>query len=155
MWGTRRRLGIVQAAVRFTPTHVGNTDTLPSAILMYSVHPHACGEHSAVILCILLRIGSPPRMWGTPLAPPEACRACRFTPTHVGNTDSLGGLRPPQTVHPHACGEHAPLCFVPRFAFGSPPRMWGTLVPFGHSGVQERFTPTHVGNTMCDALISV
>ena len=88
-------------------------------------------------------------MWGT-LAENfrRHCRS-RFTPTHVGNTtvtcSSSGGL----AVHPHACGEHGLWAQTLDLLGGSPPRMWGTPNDGLQAGWLGRFTPTHVGNTIC------
>ena len=130
MWGTRANLRDVKGGWRFTPTHVGNTTESVRMI----ADPN----------------GSPPRMWGTRRADGLKTTKGRFTPTHVGNTDDsqAPAARPP--VHPHACGEHYPTQPGPAAAPGSPPRMWGTLVPQARAKRSWRFTPTHVGNTAAD-----
>src|SRR4030042_1963114 len=98
--------------------------SVPTA--MVSVHPHACGEHYSASSGRTVRYGSSPRMWGTRLLGQCVLTLQRFIPTHVGNT-LLEGLKDrKQTVHPHACGEHASVASLDAFAFGSSPRMWGT-----------------------------
>ena len=115
MWGTHslRVFGICW--LRFIPTHVGNTPATGATRSMWSVHPHACGEHGEENRYMFNIIGSSPRMWG-------------FIPTHVGNTFHLYTTLLVQTVHPHACGEHiiSYSCYI--VSSGSSPRMWGTLV---------------------------
>ncbi len=91
--------------------------------------------------------GSSPRMWGTHRGPGCPALLARFIPTHVGNTWT--GTQPvtPISVHPHACGEHISITLRMDRSAGSSPRMWGTL-PLCHGGrSEERFIPTHVGNT--------
>ena len=112
---------------RFIPTHVGNTESFALFSVIISVHPHACGEHYSAASCPFVGSGSSPRMWGTPCLTPRHVRNHRFIPTHVGNTRprTREGVRP--AVHPHACGEHIPLCMFGSFGGGSSPRMWGTL----------------------------
>ncbi len=46
MWGTRRPFLSSTKAIRFIPTHVGNTRTVGPASYDLAVHPHACGEHT-------------------------------------------------------------------------------------------------------------
>ncbi len=148
MWGTRRcRLGFALPP-RFTPTHVGNTlgrshDKTPD-----SVHPHACGEHLRSGRCRLANNGSPPRMWGTRPLAALGTQDSRFTPTHVGNTCQSGNRTNFAKIHPHACGEHVAIQRTGPGPHGSPPRMWGTPDVAVVANRDQRFTPTHVGNTL-------
>src|SRR5687767_838990 len=65
MWGTHERRGPFARHDRFIPTHVGNTTTSNPSQRLGSVHPHACGEHSAIVNSVKTLFGSSPRMWGT------------------------------------------------------------------------------------------
>ena len=71
----------------------------------------------------------------------------RFIPTGVGNTSSNLPRCSGGPVHPHGCGEHAPLRFYGRHDAGSSPRVWGTLCFFAPAKILRRFIPTGVGNT--------
>ena len=133
---------------RFIPAHVGNTRERRSQREIRPVHPHACGEHQNRFGLILRFLGSSPRMWGTPANQPRLGKYIRFIPTHVGNTPQTTPLTSPQTVHPHACGEHRPSVHPPNDPDGSSPRMWGTQVPQLSGPLGTRFIPTHVGNTI-------
>ncbi len=95
--------------------------------MIQAVHPHACGEHFINDINGDLANGSSPRLWGThhrrndgPLFGGSSPRLWgthirvihavyqrRFIPTPVGNTlhGAISGRQ--QSVHPHACGEHA------------------------------------------------
>ncbi len=86
MWGTLIGSACVMGALRFIPTHVGNTGGYICWNSHSPVHPHACGEHSSVEICTRLDIGSSPRMWGTRERQGWRDKARRFIPTHVGNT---------------------------------------------------------------------
>ncbi len=86
MWGTRRISRIDGFKYRFIPTHVGNTSLMRKRGTNHTVHPHACGEHTAAPDLTDAEIGSSPRMWGTPDRCSSARRPGRFIPTHVGNT---------------------------------------------------------------------
>ena len=147
MWGTPFRDVCSCYFSRFIPTHVGNTSRNPARSNVCPVHPHACGEHTSRRFEILLSVGSSPRMWGTLEYDPEALAEARFIPTHVGNTPSHIPNRRMGTVHPHACGEHPRLARRFLFFFGSSPRMWGTPTHHYEHWTQNRFIPTHVGNT--------
>ena len=87
-------------------------------------------------------------MWGTRALSPAAQLIARFIPTHVGNTGWHIETRANRTVHPHACGEHAPREEHQTMERGSSPRMWGTRVRRNPGRGQARFIPTHVGNTL-------
>ncbi len=51
-----------------------------------------------------------------------------------------------QTVHPHVCGEHAPLPSPSPPDCGSSPRVWGTWRRGRPGNSPHRFIPTCVGN---------
>ena len=106
MWGTLPRRRDLSGRDRFIPTHVGNTLPGRFRIGHTSVHPHACGEHTAAPVLTDAEIGSSPRMWGTREPIRQRLEVHRFIPTHVGNTWSTASASTPVTVHPHACGEH-------------------------------------------------
>ena len=107
MWGTHEGEVPEHLQDRFIPTHVGNTVRGIRAECIWTVHPHACGEHAAIAACTCSGHGSSPRMWGTPASgSPEVDRP-RFIPTHVGNTRTGRGSSTRCAVHPHACGEHS------------------------------------------------
>ncbi len=76
----------------------------------------------------------------------------RFTPTHVGNTKIPGINRVRGTVHPHARGEYGGATGSGWNAHGSPPRTWGIRTGPQPETLAERFTPTHVGNTMASCV---
>ena len=148
MWGIPADLHENHRSGRFTPTHVGNTLSCFGHGMTGSVHPHACGEYKPGVAGEDGAAGSPPRMWGI-----RHYRAVRhippgFTPTHVGNTSRTGSGNGISSVHPHACGEYADGDRDDPQHAGSPPRMWGIHVQLLHAHVRQRFTPTHVGNTI-------
>ncbi len=92
-------------------------------------------------------------MWGTHEPVRLICPGERFIPTHVGNTLQHFGHKIPQSVHPHACGEHPSRTRRRSNNLGSSPRMWGTRgwIDAGFGGT--RFIPTHVGNTYSKVFI--
>ena len=106
-WGTLRSTRIAGVRPRFIPTPVGNTSAVRSANHQCPVHPHARGEHTWCRASELPLAGSSPRPWGTRCPWPSSPTWCRFIPTPVGNTFSCRRGRCPDTVHPHARGEHA------------------------------------------------
>ena len=126
LWGTPEQDRGRGHALRFIPTPVGNTDydiaTWPST----TVHPHACGEHTATSITPVTAAGSSPRLWGTPEKRAATTGPARFIPTPVGNTSIQSLIPDTHTVHPHACGEHACGSEVIPPTPGSSPRLWGT-----------------------------
>ena len=127
---------------------MGNTTVRLGYKHFCAVHPHACGEHYAYGYSIVGISGSSPRMWGTQMYGLTYNDRLRFIPTHVGNTDEAHRTKNPSAVHPHACGEHISVRFLPTTYSGSSPRMWGTLISDLRDSVNGRFIPTHVGNTL-------
>ncbi len=152
MWGTRGGRMTTFTLSRFIPTHVGNTTRDDGSFICGAVHPHACGEHMRGNGRFRIPCGSSPRMWGTHRFVDRICRINRFIPTHVGNTGPITVSYKPVPVHPHACGEHSPKGQMILNSNGSSPRMWGTLKGGEWLFHQNRFIPTHVGNTPADPL---
>jgi len=148
MWGTLLYTPGGEEVDRFIPTHVGNTPAPCSHWERCPVHPHACGEHLAVLFFSLLAAGSSPRMWGTQHLDVFIRISVRFIPTHVGNTPPTPTSAIWGAVHPHACGEHMAWMMARSPVGGSSPRMWGTLNAVKVTFLESRFIPTHVGNTL-------
>ena len=86
-------------------------------------------------------------MWGIRPQGGPLTRSARFIPTHVGNTLTLLTRGGPTTVHPHACGEYKKPISTPTIKGGSSPRMWGIRGWNREAENNDRFIPTHVGNT--------
>ena len=111
---------------RFIPTPVGNMMRASMRGVNLTVHPHACGEHSATHTPTASHTGSSPRLWGTLSRRRIRRPISRFIPTPVGNIPTASVTSSLISVHPHACGEHNCRC----------PRCHGL----------PRFIPTPVGN---------
>ncbi len=125
-WGMPLVNTFPNAALRFTPTRVGNA-------------PRVLNRH-------LSPSGSPPRGWGMPWNCARWQPCLRFTPTRVGNAASVLSNVKHWMVHPHAGGECVGGIGRYEQSTGSPPRGWGMRkwnLP-GH--FMHRFTPTRVGN---------
>jgi hypothetical protein len=105
-----------------------------------SVHPHACGEHTARLRPPSPPRGSSPRVWGTRRGSISPGDHDRFIPTRVGNTKPNCNSSPTYSVHPHACGEHGTKTCPGLSTAGSSPRVWGTL--FTSSSPERTFFPT-------------
>ena len=127
MWGIPYLRNFPHLAIRFIPTHVGNT-------------PVEGIEHEQ-------NSGSSPRMWGIRMPGTRLRSSARFIPTHVGNTNAPANFNTTVTVHPHACGEYTSSGVIVSSHSGSSPRMWGILLRAGMVQKSVRFIPTHVGNT--------
>ena len=132
---------------RFTPTHVGNTLCSVYLEALVKVHPHTRGEYVTILCEQDSYRGSPPHTWGIRTRRSRHICWGRFTPTHVGNTQSQQCTRHCQAVHPHTRGEYLGKVWVWSMNDGSPPHTWGIHVLEFTSGDSVRFTPTHVGNT--------
>ena len=165
-WGTAGRPSWSGRGSRATPTHVGNGPPPHPAPGTHPGHPHTRGERTRRSVPFALLCGPPPHTWGTVPelnARVRACRATpthvgngyrnppapvstRATPTHVGNGKKAGPEKVQQAGHPHTRGERfkgfvAYLCID-----GPPPHTWGTGNKRPGGGGSSRATPTHVGN---------
>ena len=125
-WGIHLPVLAGAVYVRFTPTHVGNTQLGPvQPVLLGGSPPRTWGILSPAGAASRPTNGSPPRTWGIHQHRPLLPRHIRFTPTHVGNTAAVRFSASTPAVHPHARGEYSLLRTRPTPPFGSPPRTWG------------------------------
>ena len=147
LWGTLQGQDPGRLNPRFIPTPVGNTYSAAAEREQASVHPHACGEHTARLQIIVPYCGSSPRLWGTLGLAIERSVTLRFIPTPVGNTSNSWPSGSEMAVHPHACGEHMGFSMLCLMGRGSSPRLWGTPAQASQSLPPRRFIPTPVGNT--------
>ncbi len=147
VWGKRRHAETLVALVGITPTRVGKTLTTMRPANPWQDHPHACGENLHHHDTHLGLLGSPPRVWGKPVANSIIRRLNGITPTRVGKTKLIGNRTILFRDHPHACGENRDPVADDAGADGSPPRVWGKLVGFSIARVELRITPTRVGKT--------
>ena len=146
-WGIPVIHRIHQAVIRFTPTCVGNTSSMPSGWGAKAVHPHMRGEYKVLDKIAVLDIGSPPHAWGIRDSQTSGYQWFRFTPTCVGNTCTASARSSSLPVHPHMRGEYLAICGISEYHAGSPPHAWGILIELPQEVEDERFTPTCVGNT--------
>ena len=86
-------------------------------------------------------------MWGIPTVDNVIGLHVRITPTCVGNTYSVSSPNAAHKDHPHMCGEYFITCSQTVVTLGSPPHVWGILRRFQFRILQNRITPTCVGNT--------
>ena len=147
MRGTPLNVIFFKPHPRFIPAHAGNTGDARCNSEAGTVHPRACGEHSATSSKITTRFGSSPRMRGTRERSRVRHEALRFIPAHAGNTLLIGYAGLPSAVHPRACGEHIFFFSSAIRSSGSSPRMRGTQRPGVERPRPRRFIPAHAGNT--------
>ena len=165
--GTPRLVRLVPGIPRFIPAPAGNTEGVPRLIGAHAVHPRACGEHEERGPLVAAPVGSSPRLRGTRGGAGKNPDRQRFIPAPAGNTRRSPRRGRQCTVHPRACGEHAPHpkqwntppgssprlweyatgeARVMRFV-GSSPRLRGTRAS-GYAAYQSRrFIPAPAGNT--------
>ncbi len=145
--GTHRHRAIKSIAIRFIPTHAGNTLSFLAVPPAPTVHPHSRGEHWVKNYPAGLHCGSSPLTRGTPPRWNCVFRVGRFIPTHAGNTPAFVASACRIAVHPHSRGEHFFRAGRRVLNRGSSPLTRGTQP--GESAGQSpgRFIPTHAGNT--------
>ncbi len=127
MRGTRCRQLITSQTNRFIPAYAGNTMIAIEFIVIFTVHPRVCGEHTFHNDDSHEKNGSSPRMRGTQHSEYLELTRERFIPAYAGNTSSSTDGGKSKTVHPRVCGEHQYDAWLFSSSCGSSPRMRGTL----------------------------
>ncbi len=112
-----------------------------------TVHPHACGDYLHQAELEGGEVGPSPRVWGLPAHPGGGPGRCRSIPTRVGTTAPRSPPRGAGPVHPHACGDYAPLLHLDHLVVGPSPRVWGLRKGSSFGGGPGRSIPTRVGTT--------
>ncbi len=133
---------------RFIPAPAGNTSPAMHQSPALQVHPRACGEHSPFPRPFFDRVGSSPRLRGTPPFDARERSFRRFIPAPAGNTSSSYVTTEKYTVHPRACGEHVGQQLLRAIAGGSSPRLRGTQPLLVRILSLMRFIPAPAGNTV-------
>ena len=167
LWGAPAPGHASSRAPRVIPTPVGSTCFAPCCNKRLPSHPHACGEHPAILpitppvnessprlwgarlecgFCNLPRESSP-RLWGARRQRLQASSRGRVIPTPVGSTRVPGTRCRADSSHPHACGEHLLLFAVREVNPESSPRLWGARGERSQAPPPVRVIPTPVGST--------
>ena len=110
-------------------------------------HPRACGEHVVSLYLPYALAGSSPRMRGTHGRLHQRQRPDGIIPAHAGNTCCRESMSRCSQDHPRACGEHEWASPAERDAWGSSPRMRGTLDVECRGQRLHGIIPAHAGNT--------
>ncbi len=71
---------------RIIHADAGNTRALPRCSSLREDHPRGCGEHWTVSCATAKRLGSSPRMRGTPMPSRKDNQSLRIIPADAGNT---------------------------------------------------------------------
>ena len=150
VWGIRRHILLKSLLPGITPTCVGKTAYAESRIRFYRDHPHMCGESTRSIRSPIPGIGSPPHVWGRPLATFSGCVKVGITPTYVGKADWHQWRSFCSQDHPHMRGESLNFCLSCSSSRGSPPHVWGIPKDVNYLVWLHRITLTCVGNTVSD-----
>src|SRR5271157_5538242 len=124
-WGQSVLEKIIQALLRFTPTHVGTIVQAHQYFPCSTVHPHTRGDNLAFRIAKNEIFGSPPHTWGQFDEGLERKITLRFTPTHVGTMIRKAMHRVLAAVHPHTRGDNVSLTSKCFRTCGSPPHTWG------------------------------
>ncbi len=111
-----------------------------------------CGERSPKLIAIYQRVGSSPRVRGTPSlrSVPRSIR--RFIPACAGNAFGQSTPLPGIAVHPRVCGERALSFATSACSTGSSPRVRGTPLWANHNDSVGRFIPACAGNAPANCL---
>ena len=148
MRGTRKHRNQSLRQLRIIPAHAGNTDNRLDSLDGRRDHPRACGEHFVLFCFWAWRLGSSPRMRGTPICKASALRNGGIIPAHAGNTPRSTSKHWPPRDHPRACGEHLKKRRLSGKISGSSPRMRGTLRRSRPFASASGIIPAHAGNTV-------
>ena len=146
MWGNRH-FSRCPTRPSVHPHVCGEISAIDARIVHASVHPHVCGEIVASRAHRQPGVGSPPRVWGN-LGRADSCDRSRGSPPRVwGNCrpwscEMLASGSPPRVWG----NRDRTLSELPR-PLGSPPRVWGNRRIWHTAALVARFTPTCVGKS--------
>ena len=110
-------------------------------------HPRVCGEHGNDSKIVALRMGSSPRVRGTPTAVALYSAESGIIPACAGNTRSFSSNLFMLLDHPRVCGEHAEWDSSRAYEPGSSPRVRGTPLKMRPSALVQGIIPACAGNT--------
>ena len=110
-------------------------------------HPRVCGEHARAYSIRAKKLGSSPRMRGTPIGALSACGSGGIIPAYAGNTRRQGSACRNNWDHPRVCGEHHHRINLCSFCLGSSPRMRGTHPAHRTKERRRGIIPAYAGNT--------
>ena len=149
MRGTRRGGWMSVGSVGIIPAYAGNTDSRPARPAFDGDHPRVCGEHADFLQCLHDFPGSSPRMRGTPIPSGKILSGAGIIPAYAGNTARALPRAWVARDHPRVCGEHVRIWSIMRMAWGSSPRMRGTLDNPQAQNLIIGIIPAYAGNTNC------
>ena len=136
----------------FIPACAGNASRTAAARAPRTVHPRVCGERLVSGHDHYRIAGSSPRVRGTLKNNETFLKQDRFIPACAGNARNRNVLCLCGTVHPRVCGERFRLLCCYAGAYGSSPRVRGTLASTGLTALLPRFIPACAGNAPSSAL---
>ena len=139
---------------RFIPAPAGNSAIRRRSAPPTPVHPRACGELCPPSLFLSITCGSSPRLRGTLQGGRDRRGGHRFIPAPAGNSRPSAGTRPASSVHPRACGELSTSSPAWTRAYGSSPRLRGTLPSLRLRHPIDRFIPAPAGNSLVSCPIN-
>ena len=129
------------------PALAGNTCATAASTPETRDHPRACGEHKTTDCRCLRTPGSSPRLRGTRLREGHEEGGRGIIPALAGNTRCRARPSRCRRDHPRACGEHDDFSQDGAAAWGSSPRLRGTLIGELDAPAGEGIIPALAGNT--------
>ena len=151
MRGKRQNTDKTNKRTGITPADAGKTSDRYSRRRHGKDHPRGCGENRLHEGCLVVLLGSPPRMRGKLHVCGKRQQHLRITPADAGKTLYVFGLNDVGEDHPRGCGENSPFAVATRFLTGSPPRMRGKHLHRRDDVRYTRITPADAGKTGSDS----
>ena len=145
VWGQDNAYLSTKKSLRIIPMRVGTSTSLHSFIRAIKDHPHACGDKTAVLLCIYPLIGSSPCVWGQVAEFDKSKRFRGIIPMRVGTSLVRKVCVISFKDHPHACGDKRSSFAKYPLSPGSSPCVWGQVQPIVVDKDNSRIIPMRVG----------
>ncbi len=120
--------------------------------LKNGIIPACAGNTTAFLGYLHPKVGSSPRVRGTPRRHDRHWRGVGIIPACAGNTMSVIFSRTEVRDHPRVCGEHMHRRERKRGVPGSSPRVRGTPVSHHPDSGRHGIIPACAGNTVCDTV---
>ena len=131
-----------------TPAYAGKSIGDVVGQLFGGDHPRVCGEKISGCIISQTPAGSPPRMRGKGVNPPENHCSHGITPAYAGKSMEQTTHKRKNGDHPRVCGEKIPWEGIYTMKEGSPPRMRGKDLTTERRAGGCRITPAYAGKSV-------
>ena len=146
--GARHAQGMLVMPAGIIPACAGSTRTRNCWTRSNRDHPRMCGEHSRVLLALMLQPGSSPHVRGAQTISVPSTVETGIIPACAGSTHDTSWASPRTWDHPRMCGEHKGFFDIHSPSRGSSPHVRGARVYIDMNQDLPGIIPACAGSTI-------